>query len=231
MSTVLVTGANRGLGLEFCRQYAERQDQVIAGCRNPEQAIALQALAQQYSKIQIVTLDVTQRDDIDALATQIKDQTIDTLICNAGIYGDSHASRLGHFNYDDWLRTLETNVLGAVKTAEAFLPHLQHSSRPVIAAISSQMGSIDDNTSGGSVFYRSSKAALNAAMKSLAIDLQPKNIGVLIFHPGWVLTDMGGPNALIDVQTSISGMMEQIGLFDLKDSGRFIKYDGTQLPW
>jgi NAD(P)-dependent dehydrogenase (short-subunit alcohol dehydrogenase family) len=231
MTTVLVTGANRGLGLEFCRQYAERQYQVIAACRKPDQAKALRALAKQYPDIRIVAMDVMQRNEIDNLAQQLRGQAIDALICNAGIYGDSGSSRLGHLNYSDWLKTLETNVLGAIKTAEAFLPHLKQSSRPVIAAISSQMGSIEDNTSGGSVFYRSSKAALNAAMKSLAIDLQAQHIGVLIFHPGWVLTDMGGPNALIDVQTSISGMITQIDRFDLKDTGRFIKYDGSELPW
>ena len=232
MRTVLVTGASRGIGLEFCKQYAKQGWQVFACCRNPEQAVKLNNLVTEYSYVKVYKMDVIERSGIDALANQIKDSSIDLIIANAGVYGDSSGHGFGNLDYVEWINTLETNVLGVVKVAEAFLPNLKRSNNnPCIAVLSSQMGSIDDNSSGGSILYRSSKAALNAAMKSLSIDCQNDNIGVLIFHPGWVKTDMGGPHALIDPETSVTGMVKQIGTFRMSQTGRFIKYDGTQLPW
>lgn len=232
MRTVLVTGASRGIGLEFCNQYAKQGWQVIACCRNPELATELNKLVGKNSHVRVFKMDVIDRNAIDALAKQIKDSVIDLIIASAGVYGDSREHGFGNLNYDDWMNTLETNVLGAVKVAEAFLPNLKRSNNnPRIAVLSSQMGSINDNSSGGSILYRSSKAALNAAMKSLSIDCQNDNIGVLIFHPGWVKTDMGGPHALIDPETSVTGMIKQISTFKMSQTGRFIKYDGTQLPW
>ncbi len=231
MKTILITGANRGIGLAFSQFYAQQGDQVLACCRHPEAATDLQQLAEKHPTIQCYQLDVLDRQGIDDLAEDLADVTVDILIANAGIYGDKPEHPFGKLDYEIWLRTLETNLLGAVKTAEAFLPHLKRSKKPVIAAISSLMGSIADNGSGGSICYRSSKAALNAAMKSIAIDLKPAGIGVLIFHPGWVQTDMGGPNALIDTATSVKGMMTEINQFDLSKTGQFIKYDGTPMPW
>jgi len=231
MNTVLITGANRGLGLEFCRQYAKAGWEVLACCRNSEQAVELNSFATENLHVQVCQIDVLDRNSIDILANDLKGTTIDILIANAGVYGDSRGHALGNLEYTDWINTLETNVLGVVKVAEAFLPNLKNSQKPCIAALSSQMGSIEDNGSGGSILYRSSKAALNAAMKSLSIDLQNDNIGVLIFHPGWVKTDMGGPHALIDSKTSVCGMIKQISEFKMSKTGRFIKYDGTQLPW
>ena len=231
MKTVLITGANRGLGLEFCRQYAKAGCAVIACCRNPEQATELNMLATEYPHVQVCQIDVLDRNSIDSLAKDLKGRVIDLLIANAGVYGDSSGHEFGNLEYTDWINTLETNVLGVVKVAEAFLPNLKYSQKSRIAAISSQMGSIADNGSGGSILYRSSKAALNAAMKSLSIDLQRDNIGVLIFHPGWVKTDMGGPHALIDAETSVCGMIKQISEFEMSQTGCFIKYDGMQLPW
>ena len=232
MRTVLITGASRGIGLAFCTQYAKQGWQVIACCRNPEQATELNKLVSRNYQIRIFKMDVMDRSGIDALAKQIKDSTIDLIIANAGVYGDSRGHGFGNLDYADWINTLETNVLGVVKVIESFLPNLKRSNNnPCIAVLSSQMGSIDDNSSGGSILYRSSKAALNAAMKSLSIDCQNDNIGVLIFHPGWVKTDMGGPHALIDSETSVTGMIKQISNFNMSQTGRFIKYDGTQLPW
>ncbi len=228
---VLITGANRGIGLEFCKQLADQAYTVFACCRRPEQAIELTQLSKEYNTIKIVQMDINQHSEIDAVAENLKQTSIDLLINNAGIYGDSRSNGLGHIDYSVWRETLETNLIAAIKVSEAFLPHLKQARHPLIAAISSQMGSIDDNSSGGSLFYRSSKAALNAAMKSLAIDLQPADIGVLTFHPGWVLTDMGGPNALIDTETSVQGMIQQIKQFEMSQSGNFIKYDGSRLPW
>ncbi len=231
MSTVLITGANRGIGLEFCRQYIKQGWDVIAGCRDPKQAVELNKLCAENSNIKRYKMNVLNRKGIDTLANELQGVTIDLLIANAGIYGDSSEHSFGNLNYSDWMKTLETNVLGAVKVIEAFMPNLKRSQKPRVAVISSQMGSIADNGSGGSLLYRSSKAALNAAMKSLAIDLKNDRIGVLIFHPGWVQTDMGGPAALIDTKTSVFGMAEQIEGFSMSRSGTFIKYDGTLLEW
>lgn len=230
MATVLITGANRGIGLEFCRQYAQQGWRVLACCRQPEQAVELNQLTNSMS-IEVHKIDVSNRNGIDELASKLKNQVIDLVIANAGVYGDSSGHGLGNLNYENWINTLETNVLGAVKVIEALLPNLKQSNDPRIAVLSSQMGSIEDNGSGGSILYRSSKAALNATMKSVAIDLESEGVGVLIFHPGWVQTDMGGMHALIDTKTSVEGMIEQISYFNLRNTGLFIKYDGTILPW
>ncbi len=231
MATVLITGANRGLGLEFTKQYAEANWRVFACSRNPSQATALLQLADQYSNIEIVQLDVAQFRQIDILAQKLEGQPIDVLLNNAGIYGDKPANGFGQLDYTTWSQTLLVNTQAPLKMAEAFLDHLKIGERRLIANVSSLMGSVTDNSSGGSIFYRSSKAALNAAMKSLSIDLKDQAIGVLILHPGWVKTDMGGANALIEVNESITGMRSVINNFTLAQTGCFVKYDGTQMPW
>lgn len=231
MATVLVTGSNRGLGLEFCRQYAADGWQVIACCRSPGQATELQNLSQKQSYIQIEALDVADFAQIEALSAKLADASIDVLINNAGIYADQRGNGFGQFDYEAWSKSFWVNSQAPLKMAEAFLPQVQRSNRKLIVGISSLMGSMADNTSGGSVFYRSSKAALNSALKSLSLELRPQNIGVIIFHPGWVVTDMGGPNALIQVGESISGMRKVIEQFNLTQTGSFIKYDGKVMPW
>ncbi len=231
MKTVLVTGANRGLGLEFCLQYAQAGWQVFAACRDPQNAQDLNRIAEQYKSIQVVTLDVRQHDQIDSLALKFMGKPLDLLISNAGVYGDSVGHGFGAINYSDWRDTLEVNVMSAIKLAESFKEPLAKSEQGLFVAISSLMGSVADNGSGGSILYRSSKAALNAAMKSLSFDIKPAGIGVLIFHPGWVRTDMGGPNGLCDASESIAGMRQQIEKFEMQQSGQFIKYDGTKMPW
>ncbi|MDD2723407.1 MAG: SDR family oxidoreductase [Methylovulum sp.] len=231
MGIVLITGANRGLGLEFCRQYAADGWQVIACCRHPAQAEALQTLAGQYGNIQLETLDVMDFGSIEYLSAKLADSRIDVLLNNAGVYHDNKTNGFGQLDYPLWLQSFVINTQAPVKMAEAFLPQLQRGGQKLIANVSSLMGSMTDNTSGGSLFYRSSKAALNAAMKSLAIELKPQAIGVLTLHPGWVKTDMGGPNALIEAEESISGMRKVMAGFTLQQSGDFLKYDGTLMPW
>ena len=226
MATVLITGASRGLGLEFCKQYAAEDWQVLACCRNPDMAGELTDIPQ----VRVFPLDVSDFEQIDNLAAQLQDTAIDVLINNAGIYGGPH-SGFGQLDYTAWTHTLTVNTQAPVKMAEVFLPHLKRGDKKLLASISSQMGSIADNSSGGSILYRTSKAALNAAMKSLAIDLKDQEIGVLVLHPGWVKTDMGGPNALIKAQESIAGMRNVIARFTLAQSGSFLKYDGSTLPW
>ena len=231
MATILVTGANRGLGLEFCRQYAQEGWDVIACCRNPENATDLTNLASQHPTIQLETLNVADFDQIDALANKLSDEQIDVLLNNAGIYTDNKTNAFGQLDYQSWNTSLLVNTLAPVKMAEAFLTQVAASERKMIVNISSLMGSISDNTSGGSLYYRSSKAALNAAMKSLAIELQNRAVGILTLHPGWVKTEMGGPNALIEANESIAGMRQVIADFTLTQSGGFIKYNGDVMPW
>ena len=227
MATVLITGASRGLGLEFCRQYAAEGWQVLACCRNPETAGKLTGIPHG----RVFPLDVSDFAQIGKLAAELQDTAIDILINNAGVYGDSPRRSFGQLDYAAWTQTLTINTQAPVKMAEAFLPHLQRGDKKMLVSISSQMGSIADNGSGGSIVYRTSKAALNAAMKSIAIDLAEQGIGVLVLHPGWVKTDMGGPNALIDAQKSVAGMRQVIARFTLDQSGGFLKYDGSSLPW
>lgn len=231
MATVLITGASRGLGLEFCRQYAQSGWTVIACCRNPEYAFELNNLASDDGNVLIETLDISDLEQIEVLAHKLADLPIDVLINNAGIYADEKEHFFGQLDYQAWAKSFWVNTQAPVKMAEAFLPQIKRSKKKLIANISSLMGSIAENTSGGSILYRSSKAALNAAMKSLALDLKEQSVGVLIFHPGWVKTDMGGVNALIEADESVSGMRSVIDNFTLAQSGDFVKYDGTPLPW
>jgi NAD(P)-dependent dehydrogenase (short-subunit alcohol dehydrogenase family) len=232
VQTVLITGANRGLGLEFCRQYAADNWGVIAACRTPSAATELSALALKYSNLQIEKLDVADFAQINALSKRLANESIDVLLNNAGVYGDKPDHGFGRLDYQAWSATLAVNTMAPVKMAEAFLPQLERSDKKLIVTVSSLMGSMTDNTSGGSLLYRSSKAGVNAVMKSLSIDLRPRSIGVLILHPGWVRTDMGGKNALIDVEESIAGMRRQIETFKLDQSGSFVRYDdGYLMPW
>lgn len=231
MATVLVTGANRGLGLEFCSQYAAQGWQVIACCRNPQTATALKNLATQYPTMSMHALEVSDFSQIEQLAIALDAINLDILINNAGVYGDSREHGFGTLDYDTWTETLKVNVQAPVKMAEMFLPHLMRGEQKLVVAISSLMGSIADNGSGGSILYRSSKAALNAAMKSIALDIKVHGVGVLIFHPGWVKTDMGGENAPLEATESIAGMRKAIAAFSLTQTGSFINYNGAVMPW
>ena len=225
---VLITGANRGLGLEFTQQYAADDWNVLACCRHPQSALDLQALAKVNPNITIQPLDVADFAQIDALALQLKDERIDVLINNAGVYP---ASSFGDTNYEAWAEGFKVNSMAPLKMAEAFVQHLTRSQLKKIATLSSKMGSLDDNTSGESYSYRSSKTAVNMVIKSLSIDLKPYGISVVTLHPGWVQTDMGGSNALISAHTSVSGLRKVIESLSLESTGKFIAYDGKAIPW
>ncbi|TAN46437.1 MAG: SDR family oxidoreductase [Methylococcaceae bacterium] len=231
MPIVLVSGANRGLGLEFCRQYAAAGWHTIATCRQPDRAPALQALADSHANLEIHALDVADCAGIDRLAAQLSGLAIDVLLNNAGVYGDNSGNGFGSLDYEQWQRVLRINSLGPVKMAEAFIDHVQRSERKLIVAVTSLMGSMADNGSGGSLMYRSSKAALNASVRSLALDLRPRRVGLLLVHPGWVRTDMGGMEAPLSVEASVNGMRCLIENFDLRHSGDFVDYLGKPLPW
>ncbi|MCL4316475.1 MAG: SDR family oxidoreductase [Gammaproteobacteria bacterium] len=231
MPTILISGTNRGIGLEFTRQYAKDGWRVFACCRHPDKARELKDLAARYENISVHALDVADHKQIDALAQELHDTPIDILLNNAGVYGGGEDENFGTLNYHAWEREFRINTLAAARMAEVFLDNVARSEKKLIAALSSLMGSMADNGSGGSYLYRSSKAALNAVMVSLAVDLKSRRIGVLVLHPGWVKTDMGGPNAEISTETSVRGMRAVMDKFKLKDSGRFIAYDGEELPW
>ena len=224
----LITGANRGIGLEFTKQYAADGWKVLACCREPQSAIALQALASANSNIEILALDVANFKQIDALALQLKDKAIDVLINNAGVY--PHSS-FGDTNYDDWAEAFKINTMASLKMAEAFVRHITRSQLKKVATLSSKMGSIDDNGSGESYSYRASKTAVNMVMKSLSIDLKPYGISVVTLHPGWVQTDMGGENALVSTTTSVAGLRTVIENLNIASTGKFIAYDGEEIAW
>ncbi|MGJ0535112.1 MAG: SDR family oxidoreductase [Methylocystis sp.] len=231
MPTLLITGANRGLGLEFVKQYAAAGWRVLACCRMPATAENLQALSDaSQGRVTLHALDVADLSDIDALAQQLHGTPIDLLINNAGIYPDRH-SGFGQTDYDAWVLAFLVNTMAPMKMAEAFVGNLDLGQGKTIATVSSKMGSLDDNTSGDAYLYRSSKAAVNMVVKSLSLDLAPRGIRAVVLHPGWVQTDMGGPNALISGETSIAGMRKVLDRLTAEDSGRFIGFDGTEIPW
>ena len=232
MKTILVTGANRGIGLEFSRQYAEDGWHVLACCRHPEKSDALNKLAAQYPElVKIHPLDVADHAQIERLAQTLSNESIDLLINNAGINPVSDASGFGHTNYAEWMSAFSINTMAPLKMAETFARQIARSKQKSIVTLTSLMGSIADNSSGGSYLYRSSKAAANMVVKSLAVDLRQQGITAVAFHPGWVKTDMGGANAMISAAQSVTGMRQVISSLSLADSGKFFDYDGNVLPW
>jgi NAD(P)-dependent dehydrogenase (short-subunit alcohol dehydrogenase family) len=232
MKTTLITGANRGIGLEFSRQYAADGWRVLACSRHPEKSDALNKLAAQYpEQIIIHALDVSDHVQINRLAQVLADESIDLLINNAGIYPDSDKSGFGHTDYADWLQAFRINTMAPLKMAETFATQISRSEQKTILTITSKMSSIADNGGGGSYLYRSSKAAVNMVVKSLAIDLKPLGIIAVVIHPGWVRTDMGGPSALISPEQSVSGIRQVIARLAMADSGKFFNYDGKSIPW
>lgn len=232
MKTLLITGANRGIGLEFCKQYAAAGWRVLACCREPGKADALNKLAARYPDlIQLHALTVTDHAQIEQLARTLADETIDLLINNAGVYPAADKLGFGHTDYVEWMDAFNINAMAPLKMAEAFVNQIARSELKLIVTLTSQMGSIDDNGSGGSYLYRSSKAAANMVIKSLSIDLQEQGITAVAFNPGWVKTDMGGPNAMISVEQSVSDMRKVINRLTLEDTGKFIGNDGLVIPW
>ncbi|AOX99706.1 SDR family oxidoreductase [Jeongeupia sp. USM3] len=221
--TLFITGASRGIGREFVHQYLASGWHVVATCRKPAD---LADLAWQPA-LTVLELDVTDWQAVAMLPSRLGEARIDLLINNAGIYGGAMQG-FGHTDVNTWLQTLATNAIAPVKIVEALLPCL--APEAVIANISSKMGSIADNGSGGDYHYRSAKAALNAATVSLARDLPGRQCCVAL-HPGWVQTDMGGEYALIDTATSVAGMRDVIAGLQPADTGRFIAYNGRSIPW
>ncbi len=232
MPNLLVTGANRGIGLELAKQYAAAGWRVFACCRTPDKAAALEQLASDHpGLLSVHALDVADFEQIDGLATELASQEIDLLLNNAGVCPDIHHNSFGATDYAAWMQTLRVNSMAPLKMAEAFIRQISRSQQKKIINITSKMGSIADNTSGDYYLYRSSKAALNMVTKNLSVDLAPRGIIATALHPGWVQTDMGGPNALITVQQSVAGMRRVIAQLTPADNGKFYAYDGKEIPW
>ena len=232
MTAVLITGSNRGLGLEWVRQYAARGWRVFASCRDPDSAKDLKALVSAHPEVTLHRLDVTASDQIAALAESMRDETLDLLVHNAGVYFEHWGKDpVGSIDYDDWQQTFRVNTLGPVRVTEALLAQLGRGDRPLVLAITSNMGSIAGIDAPRDYAYRSSKAALNAAMHGLAHELKPRGIGVLLLHPGWVRTRMGGSSAPIGPEESVRGMLSLVDRYEPSLSGGFFRFDGARMPW
>ena len=228
--TILITGANRGIGLTLTERFAEDGWQVLACCRNPADAGQLHVLAERGMAIEIHALDVTNYAQMAALADQLGARPIDILLSNAGIYGSKSAG-FGEINAQEWRQVLEVNTIAPLMLVQAFVEQVAASQQKLVAVMSSKVGSIADNSSGGSYMYRSSKTAVNQVVKSLSIDLAERGISVISLHPGWVQTEMGGPNAEISTDQSVSGLKSILQSAGPAQSGQFIEYDGSGIPW
>ena len=221
MPTILITGGSRGIGAELVQQYAADGWDVIATARSDSDLKELDAM----DNVTAMELDVAKPDSVAAFIDGVGDRPIDVFLNSAGVYGPRTPER------DGWMETLEINVVAPTLLAEKLKPNVAASEKKVMAVVTSRMGSIGDNGGGGSIPYRSSKAAVNAAWKSLSIDWKDDGIAVVMLHPGWVKTDMGGDNAQIDTKTSVDGLRDRIAETDLSNSGRFVAYDGATIEW
>ena len=220
MPTVFITGANRGIGLEMARQYGADGWTVIATCRNP---IAPGELA--------TIQDVADHRQVERLAGEMADTKIDLLINNAGVYGDRNYS-YQDVDFADWEQSFRINTMAPLKVAGAFLPLVAANGGGMIATVSSVLSSIAESSpNSASYAYRTSKAAVNMAMHVFAEEVRDQNVAVILLHPGWVQTDMGGVGAAIDARTSVTGVRKVLAGAGMAESGRLFAYDGREIPW
>jgi NAD(P)-dependent dehydrogenase (short-subunit alcohol dehydrogenase family) len=230
MTTILITGANRGIGLALVKVLAERGDTVIAACRRPENAAELSDLANKPGHhVEILRMDVADPQSIAAAQAHFGERPLDVLVNNAGIISPDRQSTLD-MDFDGWTEAFQINTVAPLRIAQAFLPNLRLSAAGKILSISSTMGSMSYARSDR-IAYRSTKTALNKVMQGLATDLRRAGIAVSVAHPGWVRTDMGGGGADIAPATSAAGLAMVIDRMNPSDSPRFYNFDGSQLPW
>lgn len=236
--TVLVTGANRGIGLEFVRQYAEKGWAVIAGARNPGSATELQQLAERHAKLSIEKLDVSSPPSIDSLAEKLIDQPIDVVVNNAGVFGDFETQTFGSIDFAQFDTFMRTNALGPLKMCEAFLEHVKVGTAKKMVSVTSQAGSFGLNSGGlpGMYFYKASKAAQNMIMRNVAEDVRQYGIAACVLSPGMVNTAGDIPPerrfpGLIEPPESVAGMIEVIDGLTLDQSGKFVRYTREEQPW
>ncbi len=231
MSTLLITGASRGIGLELCEQYLAEGWLVYATCRSPKKSKELNKLAKDSKgDLHIHTLDVRNEQQMDELKTALKGVSIDVLLNNAGVHAQA-ASQFGKSDDKAWEEAVHVNLLAPMKMMEHFVDNVAASELRFIGNMSSKMGSMEDNTSGGAYAYRATKAALNAVTVSAAHDLKYRDIRVAILHPGWVRTDMGGPSGELSVEESAKMLRKIIADVRVNDSGKFFDIDGSIIPW
>jgi NAD(P)-dependent dehydrogenase (short-subunit alcohol dehydrogenase family) len=224
MPSVLITGASRGLGLEFARQYAADGWDVIAGCRNPDAATELRATGARP-----VRLDVTREDDLAGLADALPAGMLDVLICNAGVIGP-RTSGIAAFSDAEFDLVMHTNVAGPLRTIAA-LADVLTAGHGRIALLSSRMGSVGQAAHADRPLYRISKAAANMVGRLAALEYGPRGLTTLVFHPGWVRTDMGGAGAALDASESVTGMRKVIAAATIADNGRFVLWNGEEWAW
>jgi len=232
MTTVLITGANRGLGLEFCRQYLADGATVYAFCRSHSDGLDVL----RCDDLRIVQTDMTDDAALADAIASLGDANLDVVINNAGTMGDSTFAEsgltmqaFGSFDRDEWHRVFDINVCTPMSVAELCAGRMNDGGR--VVTITSMLASMQLNTVGGLYAYRASKAAVNSIMKSMGIDLMKQGIIAIAMHPGWVQTEMGGDNADIDTGASVAGMRRVIDAATIKDTGRFLAYDGSELPY
>jgi len=230
MANILITGTNRGIGLEFVSQYLDCGDTVFATCRDPQAADKLNELQAGNSRLKVLQLDVSKPDSFAGFVAGLEGQPVDVFINNAGVYGPRSAG-FGQVTEQDWLPVFQINTIAPLLLTQALIGNCKQGTDRKLVYVTSKMGSIADNSSGASYIYRSSKTALNQVVKSLAADLAADGLTAAVVHPGWVQTDMGGPNALIDAETSVSGMISVIDNLTSADSGSFFNFDGKPIPW
>lgn len=233
MPHVVITGANRGIGLALVKHYLLQSWTVTATYRNAKNSAELIALAQNETALTAVELDVTDYPAVNQFAQSsfIKNVgSVNLLINNAGYYGPKGYG-FGNTDVEEWRKVFEINSIAPLKLVEAFFENLNSGQGKTVACISSKVGSMAENTSGGGYLYRSSKAAVNSVAKSLHNDLHPHGFHVVALHPGWVQTEMGGPNALISTEESAKGLYEVIESIDAEKSGGFYDYQGNAIPW
>lgn len=228
---ILITGANRGIGLEMVKYSIEQGWRVFACCRNPHNAENLFNIAKLANgRVSVHIADMLELSTLQALSYELRNDPVDILVNNAGIYG-SEKNTFGSVDVSSWLHTFQVNSIAPLKMIEAFSEQLLMGDRKLVACMSSKMGSMADNGYGNSYIYRSSKAALNAVVKSLSIDLKEKGIISVALHPGWVKTEMGGPDAEISTRECVEQIFNNLSSLTINDSGRFIDIDGSDIPW
>ena len=225
MKNILITGANRGIGLKFA-EILSANNNIYATARDITKADDLEKL----DNTELLELDLLDKDSIKSFCSELKDIPLDMIINNAGIFQDEQMEET-ILDPELWLDEIMINAIGPVVLSQKLKENIMSGNDKKIIFISSQMGSIDDNYSGGYYFYRTSKSALNSAAKSLSIDWKADGIAVLMLHPGWVRTDMGGSNAKLDIDTSVSKMLDVINSLDMGKTGTFLNYEGKKLEW
>ena len=226
----VITGANRGIGLELVRQLAARGDAVVAAARDPGSARELTALSGKAGDaVRVYACDVGRDESVLEFARTLEGTPVDVLVNNAGVYGKMQS--LEELDLDDVRASFEVNALGPIRVTRALLPNLLKSSSKRVVHITSGMGSIGDNTSGGAYGYRMSKAALNMANKSMSCDFRAAGLVAVVMNPGWVQTDMGGSGAPTKVDDSVRMMLARIDALTSADSGAFLDYKGGALPY